>query len=76
MGCKKGGKWKQQFEFHSGASLFPFLFLSWHSNLNGVVSKTDIFLSASALDIDWQNNDSFATCSTYDMIYVCKIDKN
>ncbi|XP_051139450.1 WD40 repeat-containing protein HOS15-like isoform X2 [Andrographis paniculata] len=31
------------------------------------------FHSAPALDVDWRNNNTFATCSTDSMIYVCKI---
>jgi transducin (beta)-like 1 len=31
------------------------------------------FHSAPTLDVDWRNNNSFATCSTDNMIYVCKI---
>ncbi|KAL5559111.1 hypothetical protein UlMin_035322 [Ulmus minor] len=34
------------------------------------------FHSAPALDVDWRNNVSFATCSTDTMIYVCKIGEN
>uniref|UniRef100_A0ACD5XVF4 Uncharacterized protein n=1 Tax=Avena sativa TaxID=4498 RepID=A0ACD5XVF4_AVESA len=31
------------------------------------------FHSAPTLDVDWRNNSSFATCSTDNLIYVCKI---
>jgi hypothetical protein len=31
------------------------------------------FHVAPTLDVDWKNNNSFATCSTDNMIYVCKI---
>uniref|UniRef100_A0ACD5XLS1 Uncharacterized protein n=2 Tax=Avena sativa TaxID=4498 RepID=A0ACD5XLS1_AVESA len=31
------------------------------------------FHSAPTLDVDWRNNNSFATCSNDKMIYVCKI---
>ncbi|KAJ4967273.1 hypothetical protein NE237_019122 [Protea cynaroides] len=55
--------------------------------LSGSVDKTAIvwdvktgewkqqfeFHSAPTLDVDWRNNVSFATCSTDNMIYVCKI---
>ncbi|KAK4274645.1 hypothetical protein QN277_017839 [Acacia crassicarpa] len=34
------------------------------------------FHSAPTLDVDWRNNVSFATCSTDNMIYVCKIGEN
>ncbi|OVA15925.1 WD40 repeat [Macleaya cordata] len=58
--------------------------------LSGSVDKTAIvwdiktgewkqqfeFHSAPALDVDWRNNASFATCSTDSMIYVCKIGEN
>lgn len=33
-------------------------------------------LAAPALDVDWRNNVSFATCSTDGMIYVCKVGEN
>lgn len=33
-------------------------------------------VSAPALDVDWRNNVSFATCSTDSMIYVCKVGEN
>ncbi|XP_028772604.1 WD40 repeat-containing protein HOS15-like isoform X2 [Neltuma alba] len=58
--------------------------------LSGSVDKTAIvwdiktgewkqqfeFHSAPTLDVDWRNNVSFATCSTDNMIYVCKIGEN
>ncbi|XP_010906242.1 WD40 repeat-containing protein HOS15 [Elaeis guineensis] len=58
--------------------------------LSGSVDKTAIvwdtktweckqqfeFHSAPTLDVDWRNNNSFATCSTDNMIYVCKIGEN
>ncbi|KAJ4962880.1 hypothetical protein NE237_022819 [Protea cynaroides] len=58
--------------------------------LSGSVDKTAIvwdvktgewkqqfeFHSAPTLDVDWRNNASFATCSTDNMIYVCKIGEN
>ncbi|GFQ01534.1 F-box-like/WD repeat-containing protein tbl1xr1 [Phtheirospermum japonicum] len=58
--------------------------------LSGSVDKTAIvwdvktgewkqqfeFHSAPALDVDWRNNVSFATCSTDSMIYVCKVGEN
>ncbi len=31
------------------------------------------FGAAPTLDVDWRNNNSFATCSTDKMIYVCKL---
>ncbi|XP_059631093.1 WD40 repeat-containing protein HOS15-like isoform X2 [Cornus florida] len=34
------------------------------------------FHSAPALDVDWRNNVSFATCSTDNMIHVCKVGEN
>ena len=36
----------------------------------GVVPVVD---TAPTLDVDWRNNNSFATCSTDKMIYVCKL---
>ncbi|KAL9172326.1 hypothetical protein ABFS82_03G038400 [Erythranthe guttata] len=58
--------------------------------LSGSVDKTAIvwdvktgewrqqfeFHTAPALDVDWRNNTSFATCSTDSMIYVCKVGEN
>uniref|UniRef100_A0A5B6YHJ6 Putative F-box-like/WD repeat-containing protein TBL1XR1 isoform X1 n=1 Tax=Davidia involucrata TaxID=16924 RepID=A0A5B6YHJ6_DAVIN len=58
--------------------------------LSGSVDKTAIvwdiktgewkqqfeFHSAPTLDVDWRNNVSFATCSTDNMIYVCKVGEN
>nr|GMD99428.1 F-box-like/WD repeat-containing protein TBL1X isoform X2 [Ipomoea batatas] len=58
--------------------------------LSGSVDKTAIvwdikagewkqqfeFHSAPTLDVDWRNNTSFATCSTDNMIYVCKVGDN
>ncbi|XP_010271371.1 PREDICTED: F-box-like/WD repeat-containing protein TBL1XR1 [Nelumbo nucifera] len=58
--------------------------------LSGSVDKTAIvwdvktgewkqqfeFHSAPTLDVDWRNSNSFATCSTDNMIYVCKIGEN
>ncbi|WOK91651.1 F-box-like/WD repeat-containing protein TBL1XR1 isoform X2 [Canna indica] len=55
--------------------------------LSGSVDKTAIvwdtktweckhqfeYHSAPTLDVDWRNNNTFATCSTDTMIYVCKI---
>ncbi|XP_048493674.1 WD40 repeat-containing protein HOS15 isoform X2 [Beta vulgaris subsp. vulgaris] len=34
------------------------------------------FHTAPTLDVDWRNNVSFATCSTDNMIYVCKLGEN
>ncbi|XP_016507207.1 WD40 repeat-containing protein HOS15 isoform X1 [Nicotiana tabacum] len=58
--------------------------------LSGSVDKTAIvwdvksgewkqqfeFHSAPTLDVDWRNNNSFATCSTDNMIYVCKVGES
>ncbi|KAK9053932.1 hypothetical protein SSX86_025007 [Deinandra increscens subsp. villosa] len=58
--------------------------------LSGSVDKTAIvwdiktgewkqqfeFHAAPTLDVDWRNNTSFATCSTDNMIYVCKVGEN
>ncbi|KAJ7966560.1 F-box-like/WD repeat-containing protein [Quillaja saponaria] len=58
--------------------------------LSGSVDKTAIvwdtktgewkqqfeFHSGPTLDVDWRSNVSFATCSTDNMIYVCKIGEN
>ncbi|XP_060199377.1 WD40 repeat-containing protein HOS15-like isoform X3 [Lycium barbarum] len=58
--------------------------------LSGSVDKTAIvwdvksgewkqqfeFHTAPTLDVDWRNNNSFATCSTDNMIYVCKVGES
>lgn len=58
--------------------------------LSGSVDKTAIvwdvktgdwkqqfeFHSAPTLDVDWRNNVSFATCSTDNMIYICKVGES
>ncbi|KAI7726008.1 hypothetical protein M8C21_006510 [Ambrosia artemisiifolia] len=35
-----------------------------------------VIIAAPTLDVDWRNNVSFATCSTDNMIYVCKVGDN
>ncbi|KAG9160933.1 hypothetical protein Leryth_008742 [Lithospermum erythrorhizon] len=34
------------------------------------------FHAAPTLDVDWRNNNSFATCSTDNKIYICKVGEN
>lgn len=73
---------KQQFEFHSGIiSMLDCLFLTDLSFFIAIDLFDWIqpklaytcFYVAPTLDVDWRNNSSFATCSTDNMIYVCKI---
>mmetsp|Transcript_4411 Transcript_4411/g.15337 ORF Transcript_4411/g.15337 Transcript_4411/m.15337 type:complete len:518 (-) Transcript_4411:39-1592(-) len=39
----------------------------------GEVKQQFEFHQAPTLDVDWKNNDTFATCSTDKMIYVCRL---
>ncbi|MFS7989018.1 putative WD40/YVTN repeat-like-containing domain superfamily [Helianthus anomalus] len=39
------------------------------SNVNNI---SNVVIAAPALDVDWHNNASFATCSIDNVIYVCK----
>ena len=44
----------------------------WDSS-NGSVKQQFAFHSATALDVDWQTDDSFASCSADKCIHVCKL---
>ncbi|XP_076436089.1 F-box-like/WD repeat-containing protein TBL1XR1 [Babylonia areolata] len=44
----------------------------WDSN-TGCCTQQFAFHSAPALDVDWQNNNSFASCSTDQCIHVCRL---
>lgn len=44
----------------------------WES-INGNCTQQFAFHSAPALDVDWQTNNSFASCSTDQCIHVCKL---
>ncbi|CAH1780820.1 unnamed protein product [Owenia fusiformis] len=44
----------------------------WDAN-TGVCTQQFAFHSAPALDVDWQSNNSFASCSTDQCIHVCKL---
>ena len=44
----------------------------WDSS-NGSAKQQFAFHSAPALDVDWQTDDSFASCSTDKCIHVCKL---
>lgn len=44
----------------------------WNS-ANGQCTQQFAFHTAPALDVDWQTNDSFASCSTDQCIHVCKL---
>ena len=38
-----------------------------------MVQQAVVMFSAPALDVDWQSNSSFASCSTDQCIHVCKL---
>lgn len=40
---------------------------------SGLCTQQFSFHSAPALDVDWQTNNSFASCSTDQCIHVCKL---
>eukprot|EP00299_Pterocystis_sp_00344_P016295 c8174_g1_i1.p1 GENE.c8174_g1_i1~~c8174_g1_i1.p1 ORF type:complete len:492 (-),score=52.37 c8174_g1_i1:161-1636(-) len=44
----------------------------WDANTGDVAQKFALH-KAPTLDVDWRNNDSFASCSTDKMIFVCKV---
>lgn len=73
------GEAKQQFPFHSGTK---HLFL-WRRifEFRPTEMCDDIFLflmtpAAPALDVDWQSNNTFASCSTDMCIHVCKLGQD
>ena len=69
----KAEEWKQQFEFHSGCIQYIECF-SRKKNACKKLSIMMLFLHLGpTLDVDWRNNVSFATSSTDNMIFVCKI---
>lgn len=83
----KNGDWKQQFEFHSGIRLKVFIQLLTTFFTSPFNISTTLYVdymltvrkqctSAPTLDVDWRNNVSFATCSTDNMIFVCKVGEN
>jgi len=41
--------------------------------MTGMVKQQFKFHTAPTLDVDWKDSSTFATCSTDDMIYVCKL---
>ena len=47
----------------------------WDSK-DGESKQQFAFHSAPALDVDWQTDDSFASCSTDKCIHVCKLGVN
>lgn len=44
----------------------------WNAK-NGTCKQQFAFHSAPALDVDWRDNESFASCSTDHQIHVCKL---
>lgn len=81
------GEAKQQFPFHSGTNAqtccsHPKLqFPSETCSLNLInatacaafLTKAPHVHTAPALDVDWQNNSTFASCSTDMCIHVCRL---
>lgn len=64
------GKILQQFEFHTGeyVSFFFVIILDFFSH-----AFSHLLFQAPTLDVDWKDNDTFATCSTDKKIFVCKL---
>lgn len=54
--------------------------MSRQGSVSNSLSSTQLLTEGSSaaptLDVDWRNNVSFATCSTDNMIYVCKLGEN
>lgn len=57
------------------AHLFEFAYLIMNLLIfrSGQCTQQFAFHSAPALDVDWQSNTSFASCSTDQCIHVCKL---
>lgn len=78
------GEAKQQFPFHSGTKhrmLWRRVVTSVHDR--NVFQCLKMFLTsvllpptAPALDVDWQSNNTFASCSTDMCIHVCKLGQD
>lgn len=47
----------------------------WNSD-TGKLVKQFTFHNAPTLDVDWKDDETFASCSTDKMIYICAIDSN
>lgn len=72
------GEAKQQFPFHSGIKtsslLSPFHIFLWF--LLHLLTPICLPPTAPALDVDWQSNNTFASCSTDMCIHVCKLGQD
>ncbi|RMX60907.1 hypothetical protein pdam_00003460, partial [Pocillopora damicornis] len=64
-------KWNKKGNYLISAGVDKSTFV-WDSN-NWEVKQQFSFHQAPILDVDWQNNTSFASCSTDKIIHVCKI---
>ena len=53
-------------------SLFSQTTIIWDAH-NGTCQQQFSFHTAPALDVDWQNDISFASCSTDQKIHVCRL---
>lgn len=56
-------------------SLHPQTTIIWDAS-SGHCTQQFAFHSAPALDVDWQSNNSFASCSTDQCIHVCQLGEN
>ncbi|KAG7227130.1 hypothetical protein INR49_013928 [Caranx melampygus] len=71
------GEAKQQFPFHSEHQI-PAV-LSWPACISNCSNSPKLCLclpTAPALDVDWQSNNTFASCSTDMCIHVCKLGQD
>ena len=59
----------------SPLSLFPQTTIIWDAS-SGHCTQQFAFHSAPALDVDWQTNNSFASCSTDQCIHVCQLGQD
>jgi len=66
-------KWNKQGNFILSAGVDKTTII-WDS-CTGMLKQQFAFHSAPALDVDWQNNESFASCSTDKTILVCKLNE-
>lgn len=57
------------------AFLHPQTTIIWDAS-SGHCTQQFAFHSAPALDVDWQSNNSFASCSTDQCIHVCQLGEN
>ncbi|KAL2301308.1 hypothetical protein Nmel_011877 [Mimus melanotis] len=60
----------------SSSFLFILVVLNLHIKFLQSALNIFLFLSAPALDVDWQSNNTFASCSTDMCIHVCKLGQD